>query len=366
MPIAKKARQLLMLPVWLLQIFTQAKSFSKNKVLGNVWLNRLGLHVFRMVLAHSVMRARMLMLSRGLDKKYREAYFKDGFVLIQDFLGVDEYSALKQEILSADAEVRECTQGDTLTHRIMLDKSSMPGLPLSETFIANPKLRKLLKFASGVNSQPVSYIQTIKNHFVEGPADPQKNLHSDTFHPTMKSWYFLDDVDERNGPFTYVPGSHRLSRARLRWEYKKSIAICNNEDRYSGNGSLRLSETDSKEMGLQPAHGFKVPANTLVIANTHGFHCRGQASERSTRTELWTISRSNPFNPFPGIDHPAITHVQNSALNAWRRYCDRKAEGRGTVSSWHVIDARNTIGEELQASQQQPAAAQENRQRSAA
>ena len=368
MPIAKKARQLLMLPIWLLQIFTQAKSFSKNRVLGSAWLNRCGLHVFRIVLAHSIMRARMLMLSRGIDKKHRQAYFKDGFILIKDFLSADEYNKLKQEIHSANAEVRECTQGDTLTHRIMLDKSSIPGLPLSEKFIGNPQLRKLLKFASGVNGQPVSYIQTIKNHFVEGPADPQKNLHSDTFHPTMKSWYFLDDVDERNGPFTYVPGSHRLSRARLRWEYKKSIAISNNEDRYSGNGSLRLSQADAEEMGLQPAHGFKVPANTLVIANTHGFHCRGQASERSTRTELWTISRSNPFNPFPGIDHPVITRVQNSALNAWRRYCDRKAEGRGTVSSWHVIEARNTVVQDSSLTQQPESSVsqQENRQRSAA
>ena len=160
----------------------------------------------------------------------------------------------------------------------------------------------------------------------------------------MKSWYFLDDVDERNGPFTYVPGSHKLSLARLRWEYRKSIDISSNGDRYSGNGSFRLGDEDARQMGLSAPKGFKVTANTLVVANTHGFHCRGQASERSTRTELWTISRSNPFNPFPGIDHPLMTRLQNRALNAWRRYADRRADKRGTVSSWHVIDARNTIG----------------------
>ena len=336
-------KKLLMLPVWLVQIFTQTKSFTRNPVLGNTLLNRLGLHVARIVLAHSIMRLRMLMLSRGVSKQHRQSYFNNGYILIPDFLTIRAFAELKQEIHLANAEVRECTQGDTLTHRIMLDGNSLPTMPQAGRFLQAPELRKLLKFASGINGQPVSYIQTIKNHFVEGPPDPQKNLHSDTFHPTMKSWYFVDDVDERNGPFTYVPGSQQLTLARLRWEYRRSIEISEDGDRYSGNGSLRLSAEDAEEMGLPPAQGFKVPANTLVIANTHGFHCRGNASERSTRTELWTISRSNPFNPFPGFDHPWLTSLQNKALHAYRQHCDKKATQRGTVSSWHVIEARNTI-----------------------
>lgn len=340
-------KKLLMAPVWLAQVFTQTKSFSKNPILGNALLNRMGLHVTRIVLAHAVMRFRMLILGFGISKELRKAYYESGYILIPEFLDEKDFSQLKEEILIADAEVRECTQGDTLTHRIMLDDNSLAGLPLCSYFISGAEQKKLLKFASGINGQPVSYIQTIKNHFIDGPPDPQKNLHSDTFHPTMKSWYFLDDVDERNGPFTYVPGSHRLTLARLRWEYRRSVEISTDGDRYSGNGSLRLSQSDADEMGLQPAQGFKVSANTLVIANTHGFHCRGQASERSTRTELWTISRSNPFNPFPGIDHPAITRLQNRVLNAYRQHCDKKAEERGTRSSWHVIEARNTVGEVL-------------------
>lgn len=339
-------KKILMLPVWILQVFTQAKSFSKNPVLGNAILNRMGLHVARIIAAHGIMRFRMWLLSGGIDKQQRDSYYQNGYILVPDFLEQTRYQNLKNEIHNANAEVRECTQGDTLTHRIMLDEETKPGLVECTSFINNKRLQKLLKFASGKNGQPVSYIQTIKNHFVEGPPDPQKNLHSDTFHPTMKSWYFLDEVDERNGPFTYVPGSNRLTRARLIWEYRRSIEISSDGDRYSGNGSLRLGDADAKEMKLNAAEGFKVPANTLVIANTHGFHCRGNASEKSTRTELWTISRSNPFNPFPGIDHPVLTRLQNRALSSYRRYCDRKAAKRGGVSSWHVIDAKNTVSQD--------------------
>lgn len=336
-------KKLLLTPIWALQIFTQTKSFSKNRLLGNRWLNRLGLHVVRMILAHSIMRFRMWTLSRGIDPLHRQSYYDNGFILIPDFLSSPAHAALKREIYDARAEVRECTQGDTLTHRIMLDQETLPSLPRCQGILQWDEYRQLHRFAAGKRTAPISYIQTIKNKFIEGPPDPQKNLHSDTFHPTMKSWYFLDDVDESNGPFTYVPGSGRLTLARLKWEYHKSIEVSCDGDRYSANGSFRITAADAAQMQLPPAQAFKVNANTLVIANTHGFHCRGHATERSTRTELWTISRSNPFNPLPGFDTPWINHLQNSALSAWRRYCDRNAAARGTVSSWHVIEARNTI-----------------------
>ncbi|MBX2885808.1 MAG: phytanoyl-CoA dioxygenase family protein [Granulosicoccus sp.] len=336
-------KKLFMTPVWVLQVFTQTKSFSKNRVLGNRWLNTLGLHVARLILAHSIMRFRMWALSRGIEAEHRRSYYDNGYIVIPDFLPAASHTALKREIYNARAEVRECTQGDTLTHRIMLDQSTLPAMPRCQDILAWDRYRSLHRFAAGKRTAPISYIQTIKNKFIEGPPDPQKNLHSDTFHPTMKSWYFLDDVDESNGPFTYVPGSGRLSLARLKWEYRKSIECSRGGDRYSANGSFRITDADAAEMQLQPAKAFKVNANTLVIANTHGFHCRGNASERSTRTELWTISRSNPFNPLPGLDAPWINNLQNSALSAWRRYCDKNAAARGTVSSWHVINARNTI-----------------------
>ena len=48
-------------------------------------------------------------------------------------------------------------------------------------------------------------------HACDGPPDPQTALHADTFHPTVKAWLFLTDVAADAGPFTYVPGSHRLT-----------------------------------------------------------------------------------------------------------------------------------------------------------
>ncbi len=336
-------KRVLLTPVWVIQIFTQSKSFTSNPLIGSRLANRSGLHVARIVVAHLIMGLRMRMLAGGVASELRKTWYRDGFMVIENFLEPEQVAALRQEAENADTEVRECIQGDTLTHRIQLDKATLRGLPCFNAVLNEPRLQSLLKFAAGKRVRPIAYIQTIKNGFVDGPKDPQKNLHSDTFHPTMKSWYFLDNVDERNGPFTFVPGSHRLSLARLKWEYKKSIEISAGADRYSGNGSLRLTEADAAEMGLNAPKAFSVPANTLVVANTHGFHCRGEASSKSTRTELWTISRDNPFNPSPGLDLPWFDDLQNRALAHWRRHLDKRAAAKGSVSSWHLVDLRNTI-----------------------
>lgn len=340
------SRHLLVLartPLWAVQLLTQAKSFRANPLLGSRRLNRAGLHVARLLLAHAVMRARMAMLARGVSAEHRAAWYRDGFVVVPDAIGAADVARLRAEILAADVEVRECVQGDTLTHRMPLDPDTRPALPLAAATLDTPWIAKLLRFAAGKAVRPLAYVQTIRNNEVEGGPDPQKLLHSDTFHPTMKSWLFLDDVDGVNGPFTYVPGSHRASRARLRWEYRKSLEIAGGDDRYSGNGSLRLSEADRLEMGLPAPVGLAVAAGTLVVANTHGFHCRGRASGRAARTELWTLSRSNPFNPSPGLDLAFVDALQHRALALWRRFEDRRAEARGTRSSWHVVDLPNVL-----------------------
>jgi len=335
--------KLLLLPVRFVQLFTQAKSFKSNPFIGSLFLNRCGLHVIRIVLAQSIMRLRFEMLGLGIDKELKRAYFKDGYMVVENALSEALFQQIKNQVKTVDAQVRECKQGDPLTHRILVDENTQQQLPAVSGMLASKRYLSLHKFASGKNSRPVSYIQTIKNHFVDGPADPQKNLHSDTFHPTMKSWYFLDKCDSDNGPFTYLPGSQRLTLARLKWEYKKSITIAQQGDNYSSNGSFRATPEDLEAMGLGEPIGLSVPANTLVIANTHGFHRRGDAAKRSMRTEIWSISRSNPFNPFPGIDIPALARLQNRALTWYREYCDTKAAKRGVESSWHVVDARNTM-----------------------
>ena len=54
-------------------------------------------------------------------------------------------------------------------------------------------------------------------------------------------------------------------------------------------------------MGCAAPRSFLVPANTLLIANVHGFHRRGDATEPSARMTIWMQARDNPFNPFVSL-----------------------------------------------------------------
>jgi len=163
---------------------------------------------------------------------------------------------------------------------------------------------------------------------------PAEELHADTFHPTMKAWLYLDDVTEANGPFAYVPGSNRLTWRRLAGNTPERAGR-DLPDRYSRRGSLRLTETDRQALGLPEPRHFAVPANTLVIANTFGFHARCPADKDSTRLAIYADSRTNPFNPWPGLDLHWSNQLKYRALQWYRRRQDRQAERRGVPSSWH-------------------------------
>ena len=332
-------KQAAMMPVWFLQIFGMSKSFRDNPILGNRFLNRCGLHAARLVAAHAVTRLRLWTLAPLVEKQYRDEFRRNGYVLIENFLDDETFSALNEQVRQARCEVRECIQGDTLTHRILLDDEALGEMPACRTLIENPRYERLLKYCGSRLKRPLYYVQSIKNGYRQAKSDPQKVLHSDTFHPTMKAWFFLDDVGADKGPFSYVPGSHRLTWARLKWEYKRSVQGRDLKDGYSEKGSMRADAQDLQELGLQPPKACTVKKNTLVVADTHGLHCRGQAAPGSSRLEIWAYSRTNPFNPLPGLGLKLFSKIENRLAKRYWEYEDRKAAKRNSLSSWHPVPA---------------------------
>jgi len=123
-----------MTPIWVLQIFTQAKSFLNNPILGSRTLNRLGLHVFRISAAHCFAGFRRFLISPLVKKKYRDEYRQNGFIKIEKFLPQDEFQALKDEVLNIDGEMREMAQGNTLTQMVALDDDRCTNLPNCKSF----------------------------------------------------------------------------------------------------------------------------------------------------------------------------------------------------------------------------------------
>ena len=337
--IVTSMKKILLFPAWVLAIFTGAKSFKANPVLGSPWLNRLGLHVFRLLLSHGIMRLRMMVLSWKIPALDRQQYLQSGFILKPDFLPSDTFTKLEEEIRQYRGDIRECAQGDTLNHRTALSPETLEDLPCAEQLMQNPQLRRLLRFTAGHLRMPFCHIELVHNGFRKTKDnDPQKSLHTDTFHPTMKFWLFLDDVDEQNGPFTYVPGSNRLTWQRLKWEYQRSQIAHSHPDSYTARGSFRFMSEDREILGLPEPMPIKVKKNTLVIANTFGIHGRGQTESGSTRLAIWGMSRTNPFLPFPGLGFEAINRLQYQLLEWVREREDQKAAKRGVKSAWHRLE----------------------------
>jgi hypothetical protein len=237
-------------------------------------------------------------------------------------MAADDFAKLRDALLNARLETRAHLQGDTITRRVAVGPDLLSTVPNLRKLLARRDLNALLAYVASTGSKPLFYVQTIAAGVVDGPPDPQLQLHSDTFHPSLKAWLFLTDVADDDRPLTYVAGSHRLTPARLAWEQARSADIAN-ADRLSQRGSLRVEPDELPGLGLPPPTRFAVPANTLVAVDTYGFHARGDADHPTTRVELWAYSRRSPFLPWTGLDPLSIPGIAERRADWLARLFDR-------------------------------------------
>ena len=76
---------------------------------------------------------------------------------------------------------------------------------------------------------------------------------------------------------------------------------------------VRYAET-ARRLGFGEPKAFAVPQNTLVVADTVGFHERGLSARPSVRLEIWAYGRRNPFLPWLGFDPAAMPLVKGRAV----------------------------------------------------
>jgi hypothetical protein len=93
-------------------------------------------------------------------------------------------------------------------------------------------------------------------------------FHFDTWHPNVKAFLYLNDVDAGSGPFRYLAGSHR----KAAWRRKREIEF--DSDGWDGSwGHYFPTEVDH----LKRIHGFEervftAKAGTLIIGDYRGLH----------------------------------------------------------------------------------------------
>ena len=307
--------RILMAPIWTLQLLTGAKSFLDNPLIGSARLNARGLHVGRVRLAAGMASWRRRRLAAKVRADWREAFDRDGFVVIPEIVPPEQFPALREAMLSYRAPAREMRQGDAITRRMAIDPAMLTAIPALRALLEREDIQALFHYVASFRTTPLHYIQTIVSHFEGNEPDPQETLHADSFHSSLKAWLFLNPVAEDEGPFTYVRGSHRFTPERLAWERNRSLADPRAIDRLSARGSPRVSAQDLSEMKLGPAEALATPQNTLVVADTLGFHARGLSVRPGERVEIWSYARRNPYLPWLGGDLLSLPGIAERRVN---------------------------------------------------
>lgn len=306
-----RLRDLFLSPLYIAGLFSGQKSFSENPIIGSARLNRRGLHIWRVKASHALARWRRRTLSHRVSAHDRAAFAKDGFVFKPDFLPASVFADLKSQLRAASFEAFEMQEGNAITRRVGVNDDLRRKIPALDALFNHPEWKALTRYIASFGGEPALYIQTIiAQADAASHEDPQTALHIDTFHPTMKAWFFLHDVADDEGPFTYVAGSHRVTRRRLAWHKRQSmIASMPNAKR---GGAFRIAAHELPRLGLPQARRFAVKANSLVVGDTFGFHARAHSSKATVRIEIYASARPNPFNPlsYMNLGTMPIIHKQ--------------------------------------------------------
>ncbi|MEL7465379.1 MAG: phytanoyl-CoA dioxygenase family protein [Pseudomonadota bacterium] len=300
---------------WVAGVFGPEKSFLANPIIGNRRLNELGLHRARVAAAEKLARFRRSMMT-GVSAEDRAAYDRDGFIIKENFLPPEVFKRVREEVFGQSHPAREMRQGQTVTRMIPLTLAAKDRMPETVRAAHEPSLNRLAGYVAGRGGWPIHFIQTVIAEASKKPVDPQTALHADTFHSTSKFWLFLHDVELDDGPFMFAPGSHRLTPERLAWEHEQSITAREERRPHHSFGSFRIP-TDQlvNRLGYREPQPVPVPANTLVVADTYGFHSRSPSTRPTVRTEIHGHLRRNPFAPWNGLDIQGAPGVKGRQLD---------------------------------------------------
>jgi hypothetical protein len=254
-----------------------------------------------------------------------------------------EFAAVRAGVLAYRGAAREMRQGDAITRRLAIDPGMLAAVPALRALLARQDLVALFHYVASFRTTPLHYIQTIVSHDGSHEADPQEELHADSFHSSLKSWLFLNPVAADEGPFTYVRGSHRFTPERLDWERRRSLSDPRSIDRLSARGSPRVSSRDLAAMKLGEAEALAVPGNTLVVADTVGFHARGASLRPGERVEIWSYARRNPFLPWLGGDLLSLPGIAERRVG-WLWSLRDRLEAR-IGQPWKPVGVRGAVDE---------------------
>ena len=266
---------------------------------GSVLANRLGLQIARALAMNADFALRRRVADRELES-YVAEYDRNGVVGIPDFLPPDVFAAVRGEAQSsyeAGLFKSEVVEDNSIVEEALTVSKYPERFPAIQRHVEeNQRLRRLAAATLRIPDVGGVAVEISYLHKSADAPKPKKlvgtnYIHADVHYPSIKAWFFLADIDETNGAFVYAKGTHKLSRARLAYEYEASVRVAKAKRKEGFRktvpyGLLRLpTEKQMRAMGIEESV-ISGPANTLVLASTMGFHRRGEFEEGKRREQL--------------------------------------------------------------------------------
>ncbi len=302
-------------PFWVLGLAGTDKSPRKNPLLGSERLNTWGLHKKRVQLAADLAAHRRAKLAHLVDRDQQAFFDENGYFLVKNFLPEETFRQLKDEVFNQPFESREMRQGQAVTRMTLLPPEVLRKNAALAQAVRDPRAINMIRYAASQGGQPLNFIQTVLVEPLKvKKKDPQSDAHADTFHATSKAWLFLQDVGEDDGPFFFVPGSHKLTKERLEWEYECSLSAAKDLRSHHASGSFRIKADELASLGLPQPKKMAVPENTLIVADTFAFHGRTPSDKPTVRSEIHWHMRRNPFLPWTGGDIKALPGLKDRGM----------------------------------------------------
>jgi ectoine hydroxylase-related dioxygenase (phytanoyl-CoA dioxygenase family) len=283
---------------------SQLKFFNfltTKKTIDSVLLNFLGLQIFRYLLSKSI----YFLLGFFYSEKKMQKYYKNGYLIIDKFLSQEKFLKINEEFITI---IEKEKKGRNIYAKSDIEKNSSINYILfefednNENKLLYPELYSLYKdtkindyFRLAERKKKIMLCMRLERLITndEFKNDSNSYWHVDTYHNTHKAWIYLTDVKKENGSFNYLKGSNRLSITRLIWEYYNSIKTSIDKDFmpfFTHKNLSKKLEENKKE--------FSCEKNSFLIANTHGFHRRGDSITGQIRDSVSFYTRENPYKFF--------------------------------------------------------------------
>jgi hypothetical protein len=272
---------------------------------GPAWVNRLGYQVFRAAYKNVGWHLRSSEAPAHVRADV-ERLERDGCITIPDFLAPEAFARVRAEFDASRAELpyEAVVVEDNGVVEDQLTLARHPeAFPATLAEVVNSE--RLWAIVGAALRRPVLPPRASARSWRRLADAPKARgfghvvganyVHADMHFPTFKAWLYLCDIDEVNGAFRFALGSHKMTLARLRYEYDASIRVAAN--RHEGGSpddpyALVRAPTERQQRQLKlNCTSIVGKKNTLVIANTQGFHQQGEFQLGTVREAIHVCFR---------------------------------------------------------------------------